>query len=202
MSTVLNAKKRVVGPKSTLTQLRAQGQLPAVIYGYQTEAIPITLDYKQAEKAYRTFGGAAVIKIDVEGTVMEAIMTDIQRDALKGKVKHLDLLAINMMEELEVEVPFALVGDSVGVKEGGVLMQPNLTLKVKVNPSAIPELVEVDITDLTVGDTLSLDQVRNRFDFEILNEDDYTLATVTPPSQAVVESDSAVVNVETEEKAG
>ncbi|MER2000702.1 MAG: 50S ribosomal protein L25/general stress protein Ctc, partial [Lysinibacillus sp.] len=191
MSTVLTAKKREAGPRSLLTQLRAQGQLPAVIYGYETEATPITLEYKQAEKAYRTYGGAAVFKIDVEGTIVNAMMTDIQRDALKGNVKHLDLLAINMKEELEVEVPFSLVGDSVGVKEGGVVMQPNLTLKIKVKPSAIPESVEVDITNLSVGDTLSLEQVRDKFDFEILNEDDYTLATVTPPSPTAVESDSA-----------
>ena len=193
MSTVLTAKKRKAGPRSLLTQLRAQGQLPAVIYGFETEATPITLEYKQAEKAYRTYGGAAVFKIDVEGTVVNAIMTDIQRDALKGRVKHLDLLAINMKEELEVEVPFSLVGESVGVKEGGVIMQPNLTLKIKVKPSAIPEAVEVDITNLAVGDTLSLEQVRDKFDFEILNEDDYTLATVTPPSPTEVETESAAL---------
>ena len=189
MSTVLIAKKREAGPRSLLTQLRAQGKLPAVIYGYETEATPITLEYKQAEKAYRTYGGAAVFKIDVEGTVVNAIMTDIQRDALKGRVKHLDLLAINMKEELEVEVPFSLVGDSVGVKEGGVLMQPNLTFKIKVKPSAIPESVEVDITDLAVGDTLSVEQVRDKFDFGILNEDDYTVATVTPPSSTEADAD-------------
>lgn len=189
MSTVLTAKKRETGPRSALTQLRAQGQLPAVIYGYQTETTPITLEYKQAEKAYRTHGGAAVFKIDIEGKVVNAIMTDIQRDALKGQVKHLDLLAINMKEELEVEVPFSLIGESVGVKEGGVIMQPNLTFKIKVKPSDIPESVEVDITGLAVGDTLSLEQVRDKFDFEILNEDDYTLATVTPPSPTEVEPD-------------
>lgn len=189
MSTVLIAKKRETGPRSALTQLRAQGQLPAVIYGFQTDATPITLEYKQAEKAYRTYGGAAVFKIDVDGKVVNAIMTDIQRDALKGTVKHLDLLAINMKDELEVEVPFALVGDSVGVKEGGVIMQPNLTLKIKVKPSDIPETVEVDVSDLAVGDTLSLEQVRDKFDFEILNEDDYTLATVTPPTPKDVEPD-------------
>ena len=190
MSTVLTAKKREPGPRSALTNLRAQGQLPAVIYGYQTESMPITLDYKQAEKAYRTFGGASVFKIDVEGEVINAIMTDIQRCALKGRVKHLDLLAVNMQEVLEVEVPFTLTGESVGVKGGGVLMQPNLMLKIKVKPSDIPEAVEVDITNLQVGDTLSLEQVRNKFDFEILNEDNYTLATVTPPSGNVVESDA------------
>lgn len=188
MTTVLSAKKRETGPRSALTQLRASGQLPAILYGYKTEALPITLEYKQAEKAYRTYGGAAVFKIEVDGTVINAIMTDIQRDALKGTVKHLDLLAINMSENIEVEVPYTLIGDAIGVKEGGVLMQPNLTLKIKVKPSAIPENVEIDVSELAVGDTLSLDQVRNKLDFEILNEDDYTIATVTPPSPNAEES--------------
>ena len=182
MSTVLTAKKREPGPRSALTQLRSNGQLPAVIYGYQTNAVPITLDYKQAEKAYRTYGGATVFKIEFEGKTINAIMTDLQRDALKGHVKHVDLLAINMSEELEVEVPFTLVGEPLGVKEGGVLMQPNASLKIKVKPSEIPETVEVNVTELAVGDTLSLEQMRDKFDFDVLNEDDYTLATVTPPS--------------------
>lgn len=189
MTTVLKALKRETGPRSALTELRESGQLPAVIYGYKTESIPISLEYKQAEKAYRTYGGAAVFKIDVDGTLINAIMTDIQRDALRGKVKHLDLLAINMSEALEVEMPVTLVGDPVGVKEGGVLMQPNLTLKIMVKPSDIPETIEIDISNLAVGDTLSLEQVRGDFPFDIHHEDDYTLATVTPPSPKDEEPD-------------
>lgn len=182
METVLQATKRESGKRSTLTQLRKQGQLAAVVYGYKTETTPISLDYNDTAKKVQKHGYTSVFTIDVEGKKIKAILSEVQRDALKGHVKHVDFLAINMAEELEVEIPVVLVGDSVGVKEGGVLMQPNQTLKVKVKPTEIPDTIEVDISTLAVGESLSLEHVREKIPFEILEEDDFTLATVTPPT--------------------
>ncbi|MEK4626718.1 MAG: 50S ribosomal protein L25/general stress protein Ctc [Solibacillus sp.] len=191
MTTVLQAKKRETGKRSTLTQLRKGGQLAAVLYGYQTETMPISLDYKKMAKAVQQYGSTSVFKIDVDGKMVNVILTDIQRDALKGHVKHVDFLAINMKEELEVDIPVTLIGTSIGVKEGGVLTQPNHTLKVKVKPSNIPDVIEIDVSELAVGDTLSVGNVRNQFtDYTIIDEDDYTLATVTPPAPSVEEVDS------------
>lgn len=192
MSTVLNAKKREAGRRSTLTQLRKEGQLAAVIYGYKTETTPISLDYKETAKTVQKHGYTTVYTIDVEGKRMNAVLTDIQRDALKGHVKHVDFLVVNMAEELEVEVPVSLVGTSVGVKEGGVLMQPNHTLKINVKPADIPDHIEIDVSELGVGDTLSLADVRKKLDVTVLNDDEYTLATVTPPTEVgELEEDTA-----------
>ena len=186
MTTVLQAKERESGKRSTLSQLRKDGQLAAVIYGYQTESLPISLDYKETAKAVQKLGYTSVFKIEVEGKQLNVVLTDIQRDAIKGHVKHVDFLAVNMKEELEVDIPISLVGTSAGENEGGVLTQPNHTVKVKVNPSDIPDSIELDISQLTVGDTLSVGNVRDQFNnFTILQEDDYTLATVTPPAQQI-----------------
>lgn len=183
MSTVIKAEKREKGARSKLSAIRKNGQLAGVIYGYNTESTPILLDYKETEKTVRRNGYAAVFQIELEGKKINAVLSDIQRDALKGTVKHVDFLAINMKEEIEMDIPFTLVGDASGVKEGGILTQPNHTLKVKVKPTDIPETIEVDISDLAIGDTLSLADVREKYDFEILYEDDYTLASVTPPAK-------------------
>ena len=196
MTTVLKANKRETGKRSTLTQLRKDGQLAAVLYGYQTETTPISLDYKQTAKAVQSNGYTSVFNIEVDGKKVNAVLTDIQRDAIKGHVKHVDFLAINMKEELEVDVPITLVGTSVGVKDGGVLTQPNHTIKVKVKPSDIPDQIEVDISELAVGDTLSVGNVRGNYTgFTIIEEDDYTLATVTPPAPSVEDVDSDAENV-------
>ena len=200
MTTVLQAKKRESGKRSTLTQLRKDGQLAAVLYGYQTESMPISLDYKETAKAVQRNGYTSVFKIEVEGKKINAILTDIQRDAIKGHVKHVDFLSINMKEELEVDVPVALVGTSIGVKEGGVLTQPNHTLKVKVKPSDIPDSIEIDVSKLDVGDTLFVGSVRNQFsDFTIVEDDEYTLATVTPPAPQVENVDRDTENVATDD---
>lgn len=190
MTTTLQAKKRETRKRSTLTQLRKEGQLAAVLYGYNTETTPISLDYKETARAVQKHGYTSVFKIDVDGQKVNAVLTDIQRCSLKGHVKHVDFLAINMAEELEVDVPIVLTGDSTGVREGGVLTQPNHTLKVKVNPSDIPDSIEVDVSNLAVGDTLSVGDVKEQFDFTIVADDDFTLATVTPPAPPVEEVDA------------
>jgi large subunit ribosomal protein L25 len=184
MSTVIKATKREPGSRSKLTKIRKSGQLAGVIYGYNTESTPILLNYAETEKTVRRNGYAAVFEIELDGKIINAVLSEIQRDAIKGHVKHVDFLAINMTLQLEIDVPFTVVGNSVGVREGGVLTQPNQTLKLKVKPSDIPETIEIDISELGVGDTLALGAVRDKFNFEILHEDEYTLATVTPPAQS------------------
>lgn len=194
MTTVLQAKRRESGKRSTLSQLRKDGQLAAVLYGYQMGSTPISLSYKETAKAVQKHGYTSVFKIDVDGEQVNVVLTEIQRDALRGHVKHVDFLAINMKEELEVEVPITLTGTPVGIKQGGVITQPNHTLKVRVNPSDMPDAIEIDVSELAVGDTLSVGNVRDRFkNFVIVNDDDYTLATVTPP--ALEEADPGVKNV-------
>lgn len=196
MGTVIKAIKREPGSQSKLTKIRKNGQLAGVIYGYNTESTPILLDYAETEKMVRKNGHAAIFDIDLDGKKMKAVLTDVQRDAIKGKVKHVDFLAINMSLDIEMDVPFILSGESVGVREGGVLTQPNHTLKLKLNPTDIPETIEIDISQLKIGDTLALGAVRNQFKFEILNEDEYTLAIITHPARS-----EEVTNVGSEEVA-
>ena len=198
MTTVLQAKTRETGKRSTLTQLRKKGQLAAVLYGYQTESIPISLDYKQTAKEVQKNGYTSVFEIDVDGEKVNAVLTDIQRCALKGHVKHVDFLSINMSEELEVDVPVVLTGESIGVRDGGVITQPNHTLKIKVKPGAMPDSVEVDVSKLAVGDTLSVADVRDQFEFTIVNDDIFTIVTVNPPASLVENVDPGTVGLTAE----
>lgn len=182
MNTVIKATKRVPGAHSKLTKLRKEGQLAGVIYGYETESTPIVLNYRETERTVRKSGYASVFQIELEGRTINAVLADIQRCALKGHVRHVDFLAVNMEEVLEVDVPFTIVGSAIGVREGGVLTMPNHSIRIKVKPSNIPESIEVNVSHLRIGDTLCLGELRNKYDFAILNEDDYPLVTVTLPS--------------------
>lgn len=182
ISTVLQATKRNIGGRSILSKLRKEGKVPAVVYGYHIESIPIVLDYKQIARAVQTHGQNSIFKIDIEGKQVNAVISEMQRCALKGHVKHVDLLSINMEEELEVDVPISVIGTSVGVREGGVLTQPIRELKIKVQPSNIPDSIDIDVTDLAIGDTISVADMRSKIHFELLNMDEDTLITVTPPA--------------------
>ncbi|WP_010291149.1 50S ribosomal protein L25/general stress protein Ctc [Kurthia massiliensis] len=190
MSTSVTAKSREAHKRSIKTELRNTGFVPAVVYGFKTESTPIAVNAKELEKTIRTEGRNAILTLDVDGKNVNAVLKEVQKDPVKGKLIHLDFLAVSMRQELEVEVPITVVGTSVGVKEGGVLQQPIRELKVSAKPNSIPETIEVDITALGIGDTLSVGEVRDKGDYTILNDDEDVLVTVSAPvSEAELEAD-------------
>ncbi|MGA3602096.1 50S ribosomal protein L25/general stress protein Ctc [Lysinibacillus agricola] len=190
MSTVLSVKKREAGHRSTLTQLRKGGAIPAVIYGYNLDSTPISISAKEFRKSILKNGQNSVFPMDLDGKKVNVVVSEIQQSSLGDEVNHIDFFAINMSEALEADVPIKLVGDSVGVSEGGILMQPNLELKIKVKPTDMPEVIEVDITKLLIGESITVANIRETIDFEIVSEDDRILATMMAPAVVVEEADS------------
>lgn len=181
MSTVLSVTKRETGHRSTLTQLRKGGAIPAVIYGYKVDSTPISIAAKDFKKSIQKNGQNSVFSLELEGKKVNAVVSEIQQCSLKDEVNHIDFLAINMAEELEADVPIKLLGQSVGVSEGGILMQPNLELKVKVKPTELPESIDVDISSLKIGESLTVADIRDATSVEIISEDDYMLVTIVAP---------------------
>jgi len=196
MSTVLSVTKRETGHRSTLTQLRKGGAIPAVIYGYKLDSTPISISAKEFKKSIQKNGQNSVFSLDLEGKKVNVVVSEVQQCSLKDEVNHVDFLAINMAEELEAEVPIKLVGQSVGVSEGGILMQPNLELKVKVKPAELPDSIEVDISSLKVGESLTVAEIRNQTPVEVISEDDYLLVTIVAPVSAEQEEVTASVEEE------
>lgn len=192
MSTILNATTRHNGQRSTLTKLRQSGAIPGVVYGYEMEPTSISLDARMFAKVLSEIGSKSVFQLDVEGKKINAVLNEVQRCALKGHVKHVDFKSINMSEELEVDISVSVVGEAIGVKDGGFLLQPNRDIRIKVQPSEIPETIEIDVTNVAIGTSLYVGDIRQNYHFEILNEDDYTLVTVTPPPAENVQEDETV----------
>ncbi|KXH86826.1 50S ribosomal protein L25/general stress protein Ctc [Sporosarcina sp. HYO08] len=181
MSTTIQSKVREVSSKSTLTQLRNEGFVPAIVYGYQVDPTPVSVNEGELIKTLRVTGRNGVLKLDIEGKSINVVLNDYQTDAIKGDIRHADFLAINMKDELEVEVVVNLIGESEGEKEGGIVQQPNREITVKVKPSDIPETFDIDISAMQIGDTLMIADIREKSTFEILNEDDFPLVTISAP---------------------
>jgi large subunit ribosomal protein L25 len=200
MSTTIQSELRVKGQHSTITELRTAGFVPAVVYGYKTEATPISVNERDLLKTLRITGRNGVMKLQVDGNEVNVVLNDYQADPLKGTVLHADFLAINMTEELEVSVQIHLVGESKGEKEGGIISQPNFELDIKVKPADIPESYDIDISDLEIGDTLTVADIREKSKYEILSEDDYALVTISAPrSEEEIEAlDEATEDVSAE----
>ncbi|MEC1178601.1 50S ribosomal protein L25/general stress protein Ctc [Metasolibacillus meyeri] len=199
MSTALTTNKRTKGQHSALTQLRQQGAIPGVVYGYQVESTPISIDAKKFAKILSEQGSNGVFQLELEGEKINAVLSEVQRDALKGFVKHVDFQVINMAEDLEVSVPVTTTGDSVGVAEGGLLLQPIREITIKVKPNAIPEAIEVDVTNLAIGSSLTVGDIRSQQAYDILNDDEEVLITVAAPTveeEAPVETEEVTEEVE------
>lgn len=193
MSTTVKAQKR---EQKENASLRQKGFIPAVVYGYKMDTQAVAVSEKELLKIIREVGRNGVLKLDVEGTSVNVVMNDYQMNVLKGEMIHVDFLAINMKEELEVSVQVHLVGTSVGVSEGGMIQQPNREIIITVKPSDIPENIDVDVSGLSIGDILTVADIRDKTNYTIINEDDFALAIVSAPRVEEEPEESDAVAVE------
>ncbi len=197
MGTIIKAQSR---ENKENAKLRNNGFIPAVVYGFKTESQSIAIDEKDLAKTLREVGRNGVMRLDIEGKEVNVILNDYQMNILKAKMIHADFLAINMKDELEVSVQVTVVGNAEGVTQGGLLQQPNREITVVAKPTNIPESIEVDITDLLIGDTLTVGDVRKKIKYPIVEDDEFTLVTVLAPKfNTEPEDEDAVDNVEATE---
>ena len=175
----LQAIKREDTGKGSARRARASGRVPAVVYGQGMEPMAIEVDRREFVTALKTDAGMNVLlNIEVDGTNTTALTRELQTDPVRGTLLHADFVQINLKEEVDVEVPVHLVGESPGAKSGGVLEHPLFTLHVRCLPTNVPESIEADISGLEVGDSLRVSELRTTGDFEILNDPDAVVASV------------------------
>ncbi|KOR11837.1 50S ribosomal protein L25 [Staphylococcus carnosus] len=175
--------------RSDLTAIRNSGKVPAVMYGYGQKNVSVKVDEVEFIKVIREVGRNGVIDLGVGSKTIKVMVADYQFDPLKNQITHIDFLAINMSEERTVEVPVHLVGEAVGAKEGGVVDQPLFNLEVTATPENIPEYLEVEISGLEIGDSLSVADLNTTGDFTIENKPEATVVTVVPPTQGPSEAE-------------
>ncbi|WP_248559249.1 50S ribosomal protein L25/general stress protein Ctc [Mammaliicoccus sciuri] len=173
--------------RSSLRKLRASGIIPAVVYGYGAKNTSVKVDEVEFIKTIREVGRNGVIELGVGSKTIKVMVSDYQYDSLKNQITHVDFLAINMKEELTVDVPVVLVGESVGASEGGVVQQPLFDLQITTTPDAIPENIEVDITELAIGDSYLVGDLDATDKYTIENDKEEAVVTVVPPTEEPAE---------------
>ncbi len=132
---------------------RAQGKLPAVIYGHKKDPVHIAVDAKELTELLHH--NAHLIDVDVAGKSEPCLVKDIQWDYLGRDLIHVDLARVNLSEEVEVEIEIELAGQAAGLKEVGALLeQSSNTIQVKCRADAIPEKLTHDVSEMTIGDSL------------------------------------------------
>lgn len=182
MAIKLKAAKREDLKTSATKQLRNEGQVPAVLYGKDKETSPISVNSIDLVKTVRDEGRYAIITLDVESDKpVDVMLHDYQMDVLKNELIHADFYIVDMSEEMDVEISIHLEGDAAGAKEGGILQQPLFELVVRAKPNNIPDAIEVNVSELNIGDMITVADLPKSDKYEILEEEDTTIATVLPP---------------------
>lgn len=184
----LAAQVREKTGKGVARKLRQSGLVPAVIYGKGKDPQALVVD-PQEVKNY--LAGNVIFDLDIEGLgTMPAMIKDIQKDVISGDLKHVDFLHISMDEKVTVSVPVVLVGDAPGVQEGGVIQQLLWELEVECLPLEIPESFEVDVSNLGVGESLSVSNLQVPEGITILTSEEETIVTIVVPTTAAENEES------------
>lgn len=179
----LASANRETKTRSAINQLRNTGQVPAVVYGYQVENTAVAVDEIEFIKVIREVGRNGVIDLELGGKPTKVMVTDYQFDSLKNQITHIDFVAINMKTEVTVDVTIELTGEAKGADEGGIVEQPIFEVQVTATPDNIPESLELDVTELEIGDTLYVSDISTTGNFTVENEEDEALVTVVPPQK-------------------
>lgn len=188
----LSAKRRTLTGKGAAGRMRAEGQVPAVLYGKDQEAISLTLDAREAGQLFHSISVENTIvnvKIDDDEEEMETLVREIQMHPFRDDIIHVDFYRIQRGVAIEVEVPVNYVGTPQGVKDGGVLDIILHEVRVKCIPSKIPASVEIDISGLLVGDSLHAEELAVPEDVQLLTDAIRTLCLVAAPRVEEVEEE-------------
>ena len=197
MATVsLSAKARDTIGKGNARKLRQAGEVPAVIYGHSRDAQSLSLNSRDLEKLLAQIAGTStVVELTMDGKTARTLIREVQRHPFKRHVLHVDFQELVAGEKVTLRVPLRFHGVPVGVREsGGILEETMHQISLRVDPSAIPDHIDVDVSSITIGHSLHIRDLQLPQGAEVMDDEDAPVAIVSAP-RAVVE-ETPVVGVE------
>lgn len=176
----LSAQPRATKGNGPARALRRNEAIPAVIYGPGKETQPLSVsvyELEQVVKATKTLQVFVKLKIAGGGT-RTAMLKELQRHPVSGDYLHADFYEIATDQKVNVMIPIVPTGNSQGVEMGGVLQIIRHEIEAYCLPSAIPEAIEIDITDLAIGDSVHIEDIAVEGDIELVHDVNFTILTV------------------------
>ena len=184
-------KRELSSKKSFVKGLRHNGDIPGIYYSHDSkESIPFMVTQKVLREALKS--DSQVYKINVGSKTRDVIIKSIQYHPITEKMIHIDLYGVDMDTKVIVKVPIIIIGQSVGVKdEGGVLNQSMTEVEIECLPQDIPQHIEADISDLAIGDTLRLDNINLADNLALVGDLEMLIASIVAPAkqEEIIESE-------------
>jgi large subunit ribosomal protein L25 len=177
---VIEAQKRDKIDKASRSALRKEGKVPAIFYSKHHEPLPVQFSERAIHPLVFT-SKTSLITLNVEGhEELDCIIKEVQFDPVTEKIVHIDLLGLKKGEKIQIEVPVKLIGNAIGIKEGGILQHTLHKVEIECLPSDIPEHLEIDVANLKLGQAIHAGDLK--FDnFILLNSPEAIIAAVTHP---------------------
>jgi large subunit ribosomal protein L25 len=190
--------------KGVARKLRADGRIPAVVYGPEVTPIPVSVSERELLGLFRTSESANIlIDLTIEGNDAEpykVLIKEIQKDPVDGQLLHVDFQQISLAKKINVSIPVHLTGTAEGVRSmGGILEFIQRDISVACLPTDIEDFIEIDVTDLKIGDSVHASDLELP-KFDLLTNPNQVLVTIAAPTiSRVAEAVEAEEGEEVEE---
>ena len=181
----LIATPRAASSKGETNRLRREGRVPAIVYGHRVDPMPVSVDARELFHALNGPAGRyALIKLELEGRTTLVVARDLQRHAVRRDVLHLDLLAVDQDQQIEVEIPVHLVDVDDVARDGGYLNQVRMVVPIRVRPLDTPDFIELSVAGMGVGDVKRLADLADRLPAgaELADDPDREIVTINAPA--------------------
>ena len=195
-SITINGSKRESVGKSASKALRNAGQIPCVLYGGDGPMHFSAPELAFSKLVYTSNAYTVVIAFN-EKDKYSAVLQDIQFHPVTDKILHIDFYQLFDDKEIAMDIPVRLVGNSIGVKLGGILQRNKRKLRIKALPTNLPDYIEIDITDLNIGDRVYITELENE-SYTFLHPDNTVVCQVRRARAAIVDEVESDEDEETE----
>lgn len=181
--------------KGANRKLRADGRIPAVVYGHGNEPVALSLDPVQLDRKIKAShaGMNTLFDLTGEGSVAgrTVLVKELQREPVRGSLLHADLFEISADEQIQVAVPIHLSGDAAGVMMGGVIEHVLREVEISCLPRAIPDEIVADVAALEIGDSLHVSDLPLPEGIELITDASLSVVSVILPKVVEEETEAA-----------
>ena len=183
----LTAQPRTEFGNGPARRLRQQGFVPGIVYQPGKPSLALSLSDRELRRAIQE-GRTGVIDLVIgDAPARPVLLKDWQLHPLHLEVVHVDFVEVDLTQTIEAPVQITLAGVPVGVREGGVLDQPLREVIVSALPDSLPDHIEIDVAELTVGDSVTVADLRAPEGVTIVTDPETVVASVVAPSEVIVE---------------
>ncbi len=177
----VNAKSREEVGKKIARKLRKEGEIPAIIYGGGIKSIPISIKVDDVMEILKSEKGEnTILRITRDKKIVDAMLKELQYDYLSDNIIHADFIRIDMEKPIEVNIPIVIKGESIAVKiEEGIFDFVTRELKIRCLPNDIIKEIEVDVSNLHIGNSIKVGEIEFGEDIMLLSDPDTVICSVS-----------------------